>query len=243
MNRNILHKQLSQRLEDLVERHQEMLQHASAVPHAEINDFLSEIRIVYELALSLHHSNAISSMEMLEMAVAERFNGQAVATELQEEKKPEVAAKSTEEILVDAINRTASGHQSTPSHAHPSPTEIHDLFEPAESIANQYHESVTLAEIVAEKSSEARIAETLKHAPIADLQHAIGINERFYYIQHLFHGNAGGFHLSIEKLNSMTTFDAAMDHIKKEIAPKHSWDFSSHAVRNFLELLERRYIA
>jgi uncharacterized coiled-coil protein SlyX len=241
MNRNILHKQLAQRLEDLVERHQELQQHDATVPHVEINDFLSEIRTVYELALSLHHTNAISSMEMLELTVAERFNGMPPEPEkIEEVKKPFSPPQTTEELLVNTINHAIAGQQEHTAKTH---AEIHDLFEPTESIANQFHESVTLAEVVADKAAESRIAETLKHAPIADLQHAIGINERFYYIQHLFNGNAGGFHLSIEKLNELKTNDAAMNYIKSELAPKHSWDFSSQAVRNFLELIERRYIA
>jgi hypothetical protein len=243
MNRSILHKQLSQRLEDLAERHQEMLKHTGSVPHQDINDFLNEIRTVYELALSLHHSNAISSMEQLEIAVAERYQeGKTeVANETIQAPQKKVAT-TTDEILVNAINRTIEAQQAAVHHA-TSGTEIHDLFDPGERIADQFHETVTLAEVVGEKATESRIAETLQHTPIKDLQHAIGINERFYYIQHLFHGNAGGFHLCVEKLNSQQTLADAMSCIKSEFAPKHSWDFQTQPVKNFIELIERRYIA
>jgi hypothetical protein len=227
MNRSILHKQLSQRLEDLTERHEEMLKHAGAVPHQDIHDFLNEIRTIYELALSLHHSNAISSMEQLEIAVAERYqdDNKEVANETIQATEKKVI--TTDEILVNTINRAMEAVQATEHHT-ASSTEIHDLFDPGERIADQFHETVTLAEVVGEQAAESRIAETLQHTPIKDLQHAIGINERFYYIQHLFHGNAGGFHLCVEKLNSQKTLADAMSCIKSEFAPKHSWDFQTH---------------
>ncbi|MFM9027058.1 MAG: hypothetical protein ACKOQ6_03580 [Bacteroidota bacterium] len=241
MNRSILHTQIRHRLDDLAEKHQELASRQEAIPATEMNQFLAEIKLVYELALSLHHHNALKSMEDLELAIASRFTekGENVQSETVTETP---SAKTMDEVLVDSINKVEESKNSVLPTPMKITGEIHDKFEHSTSIAEQYKEPVTLAESVASKQSTARLAETIKHARINDLLSAIGINERFYYIQHLFGGNAGIYHITLEKLNKESNHKAALSYLETEVAPKFGWDMTSQAVINFKELIERKFL-
>ncbi|MFM7217674.1 MAG: hypothetical protein ACKO1U_06625 [Bacteroidota bacterium] len=241
MNRQILHNQLRHRLDDLVEKHQELAARPDSIPSGEMNQFLADIRLVYELSLALHHQNAIRSMDDLELAIAQRFSGEVKQEDPQPAPPPEPMPHSIEQVMVDAINLTEEEKVQTVKPSLRITGDVQALFEAQESIADQFKESVTLAETMAPKSSQPRISE--KHKHITDLTTAIGINERFYYIQHLFAGNAGVYHLTLERLNKENDRDAAMTYLNSEVAGKYGWDSSAQAVRNFMELVERRFNA
>lgn len=242
MNRSILHTQLRHRLDDLVEKHAEFAKRQDSIPSAEMNQFLAEIKLVYELALSLHHHNSIQSMEDLEMAIASRFEGKDVTEETVTTADVANESRTMDELMIDAINRKEEEKNRLVAGQLKISGEVHDLFKPSPTIADSFKESATLADTVVTTGSTARISETLKHTRINDLLTAIGINERFYYIQHLFGGNAGVYHLTLERLNKESHRQQAIDYINKEIASKYNWDMSSQAVKNFLELVERKFL-
>lgn len=84
-------------------------------------------------------------------------------------------------------------------------------------------------------------AEKMQKKPISDLKKAIGLNERFSFINELFQQNADIFHSSIDQLNSCDSFGKALDIVQNEFAVKYEWDMESRSVTNLIELVERRY--
>lgn len=243
MNRQTLHNQLRHRLEDLMEKHQELMQRTPSIPQQEMTEFLQEIRIVYELALSLHQQNAITSMDELELAVAARYTGQPPAPEAQPIPTVQHHPANSEEIMVDAINRTEE--QKLPIGKLPKKIagELNEQFEEAATVAQQFRETASLAEMMAQRAGSARLADSLQHSPISDLKTAIGINERFIFIQHLFNGDAAVFHNAVEKINSCESLQAAMQYLDSEFVGKYSWKTNGEPVRHFVELIERRFSA
>ncbi len=89
---------------------------------------------------------------------------------------------------------------------------------------------------------EMPLGEKLQKQPIHDLGKAIGLNQRFLFINELFKQNGDDFQASIERLNSFEEFEEASIFLKEQIIPLYKWDIESKTVGEFMELIERRYM-
>jgi len=86
------------------------------------------------------------------------------------------------------------------------------------------------------------LATKLEKQKISNLIDAIGINERFAFINELFDGNAADFNEALDILNSFSEHKAAYTYINSEIKIKYNWDEESQVVLAFLDLIEKRYV-
>ncbi|MGY6563043.1 MAG: hypothetical protein ACXITV_13150 [Luteibaculaceae bacterium] len=109
-----------------------------------------------------------------------------------------------------------------------------DIEKNSVTLNEKFANRVTLQETIA-----------LKHekAAITDLKKAIGINQRFAFINNLFKGKAEEFNSAIDKLNNLQDTLEAFEFVQRELARKYDWDFELPVVQEFLELVERRYMA
>jgi len=77
--------------------------------------------------------------------------------------------------------------------------------------------------------------------PIKDLQSAIGINDKFQFIQELFGGDEKSFEVGIKTINAFKIFPEAQFYIKRELREKNNWDEESNVVKQFDQLIKRRF--
>jgi hypothetical protein len=91
------------------------------------------------------------------------------------------------------------------------------------------------------KQDRAELAERLKHEPIKDLRKAIGINDRFVFINELFRGDEAMYERSIKTLNSFYNFAEAEYWINRELVLRLGWDQYSELVKHFYQLVKRRF--
>lgn len=77
--------------------------------------------------------------------------------------------------------------------------------------------------------------------PVADLRKAIAINDRFRFVNELFRGDAEAFSQALLTLNRFGHFAEAAQWLESYLRPLGKWDRENPAVRDFLQLLERRY--
>jgi hypothetical protein len=77
--------------------------------------------------------------------------------------------------------------------------------------------------------------------PIKDLRSAIGINDKFQFIQELFGGDEKSFEASIKSINAFKIFPEAQFYIKRELREKNNWDEESNVVKQFDQLIKRRF--
>jgi hypothetical protein len=91
------------------------------------------------------------------------------------------------------------------------------------------------------KSSE--LSDKLGSMPITDIKKAIGINDRIFTINELFGGNNDIFNQTIDKLNSMSSFEEARDYLLEQVAEKFNWAQEDNAkkAKRFVKLVRRRY--
>ena len=131
------------------------------------------------------------------------------------------------------------------------PEPAHLLFDPLVEIPTLSHqqgvkeinEISDLSESVNDrlKQEKVEVAELLRHEPIKDLRKAIGINDRFVFINDLFRGDEAMYERSIKTINGFNIFPEAEYWINRELIVKLGWDADNEIVRHFYELVRRRF--
>ena len=91
------------------------------------------------------------------------------------------------------------------------------------------------------KSAITELADRLLEAPVKDLKKAIGINDRYLYINELFNGNEAMFERTLKTLNSFSILPEAEYWIQRELKLKMGWKEENHLVQQFIQLVKRRF--
>jgi hypothetical protein len=172
---------------------------------------------------------------------------------LVEEKTIEVLQIDEEEVAaeLEEIKRNAAVIQQISGHYKP-----HILFEQdEEDIPTLIHQPSTdkgkeINELVAEDSGslneslyehKIEISETLMGLPVKDLKKAIGINDRFLYINDLFRGDEVMYERSIKTINSFSIWPEAEYWVRRELKTKLGWVDDNETVKQFDQLVKRRF--
>jgi hypothetical protein len=91
------------------------------------------------------------------------------------------------------------------------------------------------------KQAKIDLGDTLTEAPIRDLKRAIGVNDRFLYINELFRGDEAMYERSIKTINSFSILPEAEYWIQRELKIKIGWNDTSEVVQQFDQLIKRRF--
>ncbi len=243
-----------ERVETLCERLREQLsQHASAgellltvqmlqseLQHIKSTEQEKDVHSV----VSFHISTAIESSadQPAALPVAEErvlvfleVNETEVELELEEIKKNadsknKVSQKNKPPMLFDPI-------EDTPTLIHQknilseSKKELNEIIAP--------ETSISLNDTLREHKNE--LSESLKDDPIKDLKKAIGINDRFLYIRELFRGDEAMYERSVKTINGFAIYPEAEYWIKRELKLKLGWDDKNEIVKQFDQLVRRRF--
>lgn len=111
----------------------------------------------------------------------------------------------------------------------PKPKEVNDTSDQSESLNDKL------------KQGKTELLEVLKETPVKDLRKAIGINDRFLFINDLFRGDENMYERSIKTINSFNIFAEAEYWISRELKLKLGWDRESGTVQHFDQLVRRRF--
>lgn len=91
------------------------------------------------------------------------------------------------------------------------------------------------------KTETAEVSHKLTEQPIRDLKKAIGINDRFLFINELFRGDEAMYERSIKTINSFSIFPEAEYWIRRELKTKLGWINADPTVAHFDQLVKRRF--
>lgn len=91
------------------------------------------------------------------------------------------------------------------------------------------------------KQSKTELMEVLKESPVKDLRKAIGINDRFIFLNELFRGDENTYERSIRTINNFNIYAEAEYWISRELKLKLGWDTNSPTVAHFDQLVKRRF--
>jgi len=169
-----------------------------------------------------------------------------------EEKTVEVLQIDEEEVAAEleeikrnaAIIQQMSGHGKPPLMFEQEVDDIPTLAHQGVNKTKEINESVaeersSLNELLKEDKIE--ISQKLTGLPVKDLKKAIGINDRFLYINDLFRGDEAMYERSIKTINSFSIWPEAEYWIKRELKTKLGWTDDDELVRQFDQLVKRRF--
>lgn len=92
------------------------------------------------------------------------------------------------------------------------------------------------------RQSKLELSETLQDIPVKDLKKAIGLNDRFLFIKELFRNDETMYERSIKTINAFGIYAEAEFWIKRELKVKLGWDEKSPCVKQFDQLVKRRFL-
>ena len=161
----------------------------------------------------------------------------------------QVDEKEIEEEL-EQIKRNAESVNAMGSHSRPNfvydpidevPTLSHQAPVQAKSSRNElpfeYPESLNDRL----KQVKIELSQSLNTAPIKDLKKAIGVNDRFLFINELFRGDEAMYERSIKTIQNFSIFPEAEYWIRRELKVKIGWIDTDPVVKQFDQLIKRRF--
>jgi len=111
----------------------------------------------------------------------------------------------------------------------PTEKEVNDSSTPGESLNDKL------------KHGKTELVERLKETPVKDLRKAVGINDRFLFINELFRGDENMYERCIKTINSFSIFAEAEYWITRELKVKLGWNNDQPTVQHFDQLVKRRF--
>ena len=241
-----------ERVETLIKKLQE--QFAANVP---ANQLLLTVQML-ETELSHLNSNALpQNSSIINVDIPQAI---LPAAKPEEEKTVEVLQVDEAEIEaeLEEIKRNAEEVQKMSVQNKPSlifeeedqhiPTLAHHLSDAATTTTattkKEINESVVNSNASLNdklKQSKIDLGDTLTEAPIRDLKKAIGVNDRFLYINELFRGDESMYERSIKTINGFSILPEAEYWIQRELKVKLGWSDANETVKEFTQLVKRRF--
>jgi hypothetical protein len=91
------------------------------------------------------------------------------------------------------------------------------------------------------KEEKKEVMTALQDTPVRDLKKAIGINDRYLFVNELFRGDENMYERSVKTINAFSIFPEAQYWIQRELKVKLSWPDNSETVKLFDQLIKRRF--
>ncbi|HVW59764.1 MAG TPA: hypothetical protein VHC48_07010 [Puia sp.] len=91
------------------------------------------------------------------------------------------------------------------------------------------------------RSDRLELKAALNDTPVRDLKKAIGINDRFVFINQLFRGDEVMYERSLKTINSFRILPEAEYWMERELKVKLGWDESRETTKHFYQLVRRRF--
>ena len=151
-----------------------------------------------------------------------------------------------EELKLNASNlQGINANSKPPLYFEPSdddiPTLIHQqIISPKKEINEWVRKNNISINDTLKENTKPALSHKLSDEPVKDLKKAIGINDRFLYINELFRGDEVMYERSIKTINSFSIWAEAEYWIKRELKTKLGW-IDNSTVRQFDQLVKRRF--
>lgn len=113
-----------------------------------------------------------------------------------------------------------------------------EVFELKDTIVTE-NETESFNEKLKEEKKE--VAAVLQGTPVKDLRKAIGINDRYLFINELFRGDENMYERSLKTINGFNIYPEAEYWIQRELKVKLGWLEEQEAVKVFDQLVKRRF--
>ena len=91
------------------------------------------------------------------------------------------------------------------------------------------------------RQGQVELGDKLGEMPVKDLRHAIGINDKFQFIQELFRGDIDTYERSVKTINEFHSLQEAEYWIERELKIRQGWEDDNRIVKQFYSLVRKRF--
>lgn len=176
--------------------------------------------------------------EVVEPAPEPELNPKPVSevfpVEVEKEEVIEESEENHEEVYEDVVIEKVAQE---PMHTEPNEPVVmqqkttFDLF--TDSQEN------TLATVL-QKSNRTNLGEKMEHSHIGDLREAIGINDKFQFINELFNGDMDQYNKVLDELNNFSNLQGALTYLS-ELSVQYDFQKTGMAFQKLKAMLDKKY--
>lgn len=250
MDNRKINEEISNLFETCIEQFEQISSYEGRIPQIEIDIIMTNIRNVYERLTLLNKMNNAEIKEaegknIFPEKTAEKEEIKSVSENEKQNIKSTMETiaqrefKQTEKKIPEPLSSVVSHLESLSQKAKPA-GKVASLFDQNAEADEEDAETPSINDKL-NKQNENSLADKLKQNKIKDLKQAIGINEKFLFINELFEGNLNDYNNAIAQLNSLSSKTEADTFIESELKIKYNWNENSKAKNIFIELVERRF--
>ncbi len=232
-------KEMFELLELITEQAEMLKLHQGEIPQLYIDllkknvlKFYESIHVIDQIK---HLEESFSNNEEIQ-AKLEKPEIKKEVAEAIEAPKPEIKNEvKKEEIVIEPEEKPALTFSINPASDKPKEKEVFihpnsDLFsEPKPSIADKLS-----------AKQDPSLGERMQQNQINDIKSAIGINDKFLFINELFEGNLKNYNQAIDQLNLANSKDDAMSSFTS-FQEKFNWGDKDEAVEKLKTILNRKF--
>ena len=250
----LLHQQIIIQTERLRDLHRSIMMHSSPVPATELEDLLQEIRKLYGLTMQLSNENSLQLLNEIQLAVRQSMPESAksaIETMLEAPIPSQVEASvqnipmNTNELnfmKIDLHEPEKSSVMEKDEKPHKKKlADIHEMFNDTATVGNRFTGQASIGNSIVGADSKRRVSDNINHA-VKDIKSAIGLNEKFQFINQLFDGDAKKYNAVVDQLNNSDSGESALNYVK-QISDEYDWESHASSARLFIDLVERRFSA
>lgn len=251
MDTRKINQEITNLFETCIEQFEQISSYEGRIPQIEIDIVMNNIRNIYDRLSTLNKMNNAELKESeTKNIIPEKITNpekEEIRSYLQSEKEIKAVNKETivekefrqAERKISEPTSSVVSHGESLSQKNKSTGKVGSLFDESAE-AEDENEFPSINERL-NKSTENSLADKLNQNKIKDLKQAIGINEKFLFINELFEGNLNDYNNAISQLNSMSSKKEADTFIESKLKVKYNWNETSKAQNIFIQLVERRF--
>lgn len=98
----------------------------------------------------------------------------------------------------------------------------------------------SLGAVLSQQATQTNLGEKLEQAPVNDLREAIGINDKFQFINELFNGDMDQYNKVLDELNSFSSLQGALTYLS-ELSVQYDFQKTGMAFQRLKALLNKKY--
>jgi hypothetical protein len=208
----------------------ELVHLSSAEPHVSSSAVAVDMPTMVEFPLERSARSEEKIVEVLQVDEAE------VEAELEEikrniETRNKISAQNKPQFAFDPVEDTPTLTHQEHFEKRSREKEVHEVVG-ADSLGSRNEKL---------KQSKTELGETIQETAIKDLRKAIGVNDRFLFINELFRGDEVMYERSVKTINGFGILAEAEYWIRREMKLKLGWDENNPVVKQFDQLVRRRF--
>jgi hypothetical protein len=205
------------------------------IPVLDLDLVLDKTRNVYEVLLLLKKSVAASNPEITE--TSKKTKTESLPEDVLFSKEAQVRKESAGKP--DRIEPETSCSDASKVSAGPGNKKKEQPEDTPKILSDRFKKQATsLNENIFQSKPVYDLSARLQTKPISNIHNAIGLNDKFLFINELFDGEAEKYNETIEILNNATDFNEAYNYLEENF----QWDMDCEPVQKILDLIRRKLI-